>query len=414
MHAGAWDLYDVVDADGDTTEPGDASWTRAYEADVRALFDTVSATGARVVAIRPPCYGETEVVGGGTVPSERLDATRIAAVDGVWSGVARTHGDDLLDLNPVLCPRGRSDASIRPDGAHYDDRGADRIAVLVADAIRAGRLARSADAVGRARPVEPAATVSHLTPVPAPSPGGDPDFTWFTHPTPAGRTVMLGVVRTALPGPHPAIVVAPSAVGLNTDYLPYARRLAARGFDVAVSCWFAPTITPDLADVLIPCPDVPVYAGIVDAAVPEFDAVVEAAHEVFGRETEVAVLGPSRGAAIAALRAGAGRPEPVVLISGRYESVDPALGSGTNVVATAGGFRAPALVLHGVSDGVIPVAEARDLAAALRASGADVVAHFYEGAGHNLDGEPVAHDDMEDRIVRFLCGRLVCSSPRPT
>lgn len=98
-----------------------------------------------------------------------------------------------------------------------------------------------------------------------------------------------------------------------------------------------------------------------------------------------------------------------MLISGRYESVDPALGTGADVVARAGGFRAPALVLHGELDGVIPVAEARNLEVALRRNGADVVAHYYEGAGHNLDGEPVARDDMELRIVEFLCGRLTCT-----
>ncbi len=403
VHAGAWDLYDVVGPDGRTIRPGDDTWGRAYRADVAALYETVSASGARVVAIRPPCYGDTEVVGGGAVPAERLDATRIAALDAVWSRVARAHGSPLLDLNRVLCPRGRSDPSIRPDGAHYDDGGADRVATLVADAIRLGA------STARRHTARPATPVSHLTAVRAPSPGGDGDFTWFTHPTPAGRTVTLGVVHSAAPGRHPAILVAPSAVGLNVDYLPYARRLAARGFDVAVSCWFAPTITPELADVVIPCPDAPVYGGIVDAAVPEFDAVVEAAYEVFGTERELAVLGPSRGAAIAALRASAGRPEPVVLISGRYEGIDPVVGAGTDVVARASGFRAPVLVLHGTADAVIPVGEAQHLEAALRARGADVVARYYEGAGHNLDGEPVAHDDMEDLVVEFLCARLTCS-----
>jgi dienelactone hydrolase len=411
VQAGAWDVYDVARPDGTLISPGSRPWRAAYRRDIDELWDVLGAGGAEVVAIRPPCYGRSEVVGTEGGPPERFDPARIAAVEDVWATVARARGDQLLDLSPVLCPRGVSDALIRPDGAHYGDAGSDRIAALVATAVRARATGRAPDGAPRTdRPAEPAPLVSHLTPVPAPSPGGDPDFTWYTHPTPAGRTVTLGVVRGTRAGARPAILVAPSAVGLNVDYLPYARRLAARGFDVAVSCWFAPTITPDLADVLIPCPDAPVYAGIVDDAVPEFDAVVEAAHEVFGPNRELAVLGPSRGAAIAALRASAGRPEPVVLISGRYESMDPVVGAGTDVVARAAGFRAPVLVLHGVADGVIPVAEAQHLEAALRATGADVAARYYEGAGHNLDGEPVARDDMENLVVEFLCARLTCAA----
>jgi dipeptidyl aminopeptidase/acylaminoacyl peptidase len=100
----------------------------------------------------------------------------------------------------------------------------------------------------------------------------------------------------------------------------------------------------------------------------------------------------------------------VVLISGRYRSADPAFGVGVDIATRASGFRAPALVLHGESDGVIPVQEARDLEAALRRARADVVAAYYPGAGHNLDGEPTVSAPMEDRIVRFLCGRFTCTS----
>jgi dipeptidyl aminopeptidase/acylaminoacyl peptidase len=101
-----------------------------------------------------------------------------------------------------------------------------------------------------------------------------------------------------------------------------------------------------------------------------------------------------------------------VLISGRYESPDPNVGAGVDVVAQARGFRAPSLILHGVVDGVIPVQVARDLEAALRAQGRDVVAQYYDGAGHNLDGEPTVRDDMENRIVTFLCQHLTCGERR--
>jgi hypothetical protein len=36
----------------------------------------------------------------------------------------------------VLCPGGVADAAVRPDGAHFDGAGADRVAPTVARAIR--------------------------------------------------------------------------------------------------------------------------------------------------------------------------------------------------------------------------------------------------------------------------------------
>ena len=101
------------------------------------LFDTLSAKGAAIVAVRPPCYGANEVVGGSATPAIRLDAARINAVAAVWEHVARARGIGLLDLDPTLCPSGVSDGSIRPDGAHYSNDGANRTAPIVAKAVRA-------------------------------------------------------------------------------------------------------------------------------------------------------------------------------------------------------------------------------------------------------------------------------------
>lgn len=142
VQAGAWDLYDVAGTGDSIVRPGDAAWTASYTADVGALFDTLSATGATVVAVRPPCFGTIDVVGGGETPPERLDATRIAAVGVAWQRAARTHGAQLLDLDATLCPGGSSDRSLRPDGAHYDDQGADRVAPIVARDVRAAAAAQ--------------------------------------------------------------------------------------------------------------------------------------------------------------------------------------------------------------------------------------------------------------------------------
>jgi lysophospholipase L1-like esterase len=148
VQAGAWDLYDVAGPADSVLRPGDPKWTASYVNDIEALFDTLGATGPAVVAIRPPCYGTTEVVGGGATPPERRDAARIAAIGAAWQTAARSRGARLLDLSGTLCPGGRSDASLRPDGAHYDDAGADRVASIVARAVRSAAALRGLQTPG--------------------------------------------------------------------------------------------------------------------------------------------------------------------------------------------------------------------------------------------------------------------------
>ncbi len=102
-----------------------------------------------------------------------------------------------------------------------------------------------------------------------------------------------------------------------------------------------------------------------------------------------------------------------MLVSGMYEgwngigSTVP--GGEVNVVERVSGWRAPVLILHGTGDGAVPVVQAYDLEAALRGIGADVEAQYYEGAGHNLAGEPALAPDFRNRITQFLCARLTCS-----
>ena len=136
VQAGAWDIFDVANADGSVTRPGNASWVEGYTRDVEALLDTLAAKGASVVAIRPPCYGNNEIVGSGPTPAVRLDRARLDAVDAVWATATAARGADLLDLDPMLCPGGQSDTSIRPDGAHYSTDGANRVSLRVAEEIR--------------------------------------------------------------------------------------------------------------------------------------------------------------------------------------------------------------------------------------------------------------------------------------
>lgn len=69
----------------------------------------------------------------------------------------------------------------------------------------------------------------------------------------------------------------------------------------------------------IPCVDGPPFKSVVDAAVLDLDSLAEAAHDALAVFEPLVVVGFSRGAGIAALRASWARAEPVVLVSGMYE-----------------------------------------------------------------------------------------------
>ena len=174
-----------------------------------------------------------------------------------------------------------------------------------------------------------------------------------------------------------------------------------------MGCWFASIDVSDPLNIAIPCADAPAFKGVVDAAVPDLDSLVEATHHALGASTPLVIVGFSRGGGITALRASEGQPEPVVLVSGLFEGWNgigsDVPGGEVNVVERVDGWRAPTLILHGTADAAVPVVQAQHLEAALRAHGVDVAAHYYEGAGHNLDGDPAVGTDLEDQITQFVC-----------
>ena len=134
--AGAWDVFDAVMPDGSVAHAGNTEFDATYQRDVGDLLDTLSATGAPVVVVKPPCYGESHLVGTDPQIPERRDVARLAAIDTAWTQAARRHGARVLDLDSVLCPGGIADAAVTPDGAHFDGAGADRVAPAVARAVR--------------------------------------------------------------------------------------------------------------------------------------------------------------------------------------------------------------------------------------------------------------------------------------
>jgi dienelactone hydrolase len=255
----------------------------------------------------------------------------------------------------------------------------------------------------------PTTTVPDISEIPRPANVTEDGYQWYVHSGADQPRSLLAVRRSAQVRRHPAVLLADTSGGFNLDYLMFADDLVNRGFDVAVGCVYSAPDALDPAGRRIPCADAPLFDGVADTMVAQLDALVKATYEALGVSTPLAVMGFSRGAGIAALRASAGRPEAAVLVSGRYEGWGGALpGELVNVGDHVTGWRAPTLILHGTLDGAVPVSQAYALEAALRAVGADVVSHYYEGAGHNLSGEPAVGPDLEDRTVGFLCARLVC------
>lgn len=276
------------------------------------------------------------------------------------------------------------------------------------------RAARRATPSTRAATTSPATTTTlpDIAEIPRPPDVGDDTFRWFMIPAAEGPHVLLAVRRSTATGRHPSVLLPDTSGGFNLDYLAFADALVARGFDVAVGCLYSAPDVLEPGSGRIPCADAPLFDGVADSMVAALDSLVHAAYGALGPSTQLAVMGFSRGAGIAALRASAGGAEPVVLVSGKYEgwnSVAGAVpGGDVNVVDRLDAWRASVLILHGTSDAAVSVSQAQNLEAGLRGIGADVESHYYDGAGHNLAGEPGVRDDLEVRVTSFLCARLTC------
>jgi dienelactone hydrolase len=237
-----------------------------------------------------------------------------------------------------------------------------------------------------------------------------PGVSWSAVPAPAGHTLLMGSERTRS-SEHPiGILIVTGTEGLNTDYPRFGQELAARGFDVAFGCWFASPPPPTPTDPEIGCTHAPQFVGVSEAAVPDLDALVAGARSVLSRSDVIALVGFSRGGGVALLRATKGATNPVVSIAGMVEGSTAwgELPSEVNIVPLAGSIHAPVLILHGEDDQLVPVSQARDLEAALRAHHDDVVAKYYPGQGHGLAQSPF-RNDLIDQIAAFLCSRSPCT-----
>jgi dienelactone hydrolase len=250
------------------------------------------------------------------------------------------------------------------------------------------------------------AATPELTDSAPPANAPDTAFTWHTIAMPGGASSVVGVVRApdGTGRDHPAILLVSGTEGLNTDYLQFAREVAARGFDVAVGCWFRTEGPTGAGTMGIACPQAPKFKGVSDAAVADLEALVQGARRALGDPFSLALVGFSRGGGIAMLRASGGAPGPVVSISGMLEGTTAwgNLADEVNVVDRASGVRAPVLLLHGQDDEMVPLSQAEHMAGALQAAGADVQTHWYPAAGHGLAQVPAIRADLVQRIAEWL------------
>jgi dienelactone hydrolase len=239
---------------------------------------------------------------------------------------------------------------------------------------------------------------------PVNAPGSD--FRWYHAAAPGAHSIPIGVIR-GIDGHgsrRPALLLVTGTDGFSTDHVQFAREMAARGFDVAIGCWFRTDGPTGAGRTGIACPQAPDFKGVSEAAVADLDALVRGARMALGHPGELALVGMSRGGGIAMLRATHGATEPVVSVAGMVEGTTDwgQLPTEVDVVPLADRVEAPVLLLHGEDDQLVPIAQAQHLASALEAAGVPVETHWYPGAPHGLISVPEIRADLQLRITDWL------------
>jgi peptidoglycan/LPS O-acetylase OafA/YrhL len=122
---GAWDVFDASFDHGATwTSPGRPEWDAYYRRTVADTSARLSANGAEVLWLTPPCFAA--VPGAADADAPWYDPARVDTLGAIDRQVA---AHNSMTVSPVAhdlgCP---VDFGARPDGVHYDDSGADAVA----------------------------------------------------------------------------------------------------------------------------------------------------------------------------------------------------------------------------------------------------------------------------------------------
>ncbi|MGD2154370.1 MAG: dienelactone hydrolase family protein [Gemmatimonadales bacterium] len=217
---------------------------------------------------------------------------------------------------------------------------------------------------------------------------------------PGVSPAVWGVLETPeAPGPHPGVVLLPGAAGWRPAYAEAARVLADSGFVTLALDYYAETGSAGAGseEKLRKWPQ---WQATVRNAV----AYLQALPSVSGRR--VGLVGYSRGAflAVSVASSAPGVAAVVDYFGGG--------GGGTESLAEEVRDIPPLLILHGESDGVVPVRFAYELRDAVLAQGGQVELHVYPGADHAFNApygptySEAAASDAFGRAVEFLRRRL--------
>lgn len=137
---GAWDVYDASwDGARTWSPPGSAPWDEHFERAAAAAIERLTATGARVLWLAPPCFHARS--GDPAAGREWYDPERVAVQHRLATRVVPRAGVTVsTTIADRECP---ADLAARPDGVHFSGPGADAAAAALeaelVDLLRPGR-----------------------------------------------------------------------------------------------------------------------------------------------------------------------------------------------------------------------------------------------------------------------------------
>lgn len=206
-------------------------------------------------------------------------------------------------------------------------------------------------------------------------------------------------------GPYPGILLLHTSGGLEQADIDYGQRLSQQGYVVLVPAFLAAYgITPRGRVATFTTDAEPIYADFVAA----LDML---AHNPEVAGSKLGAIGFSNGGYFAMWLAATGKVQAGVSYYGALSGA----GSDRGLSRFASTFKkssAPVLILHGITDGTVPVMAAQHLGTIIAAAGSPYEIRLYDGTGHRFDRTPgsppdsAAANDAWQRTLAFLAKYL--------
>lgn len=137
---GAWDVFDLVEPDGEELSFGSRAWDDYVSGNLQSGIDALVAEGVHVALLEVPCMRPQDVQGAG-VPAlpERGDDDRVDHVNDLWRQVASTNPDTVSFVGgpDEWCndETVATDLAYRWDGVHVYTPGANLVYESIAPAL---------------------------------------------------------------------------------------------------------------------------------------------------------------------------------------------------------------------------------------------------------------------------------------